>query len=142
MKGLTKNVWRTTWIVVVNIAIMLFVFTAQIREYRSEAQISQELRGPHASSSWAATLLGNPWSLALIIVLGLGIFAELRRSKMGLIFNVAPFLGLLAWWTIDSLQSHGNYAGERSLGFVIMVAASVVLLVNLILYRRAFSGPL
>lgn len=139
MRRLHQNTWRLSWVLFVNTTIIVLLVTALIREYRAQGQIFKALGRPEPSIlSWSS--VSSPWTLLLIVMLVLGMLAELRRSILSLLFNLIPFVAVLIWWAVDLTQSNGSYAGERSLGSAVAAVAGAVLIVNATLFAKSFRN--
>jgi hypothetical protein len=134
MRRLSKNRWRTGWILSLNSAIIVLLFTAPIYEYHNEGQIFHAMGTAQPPFSFWAAIFANVWTPVFLGAMALGILAEMRRSIFSPILNLLPFAALLVWAAADWVRSRGSYEGERSLGLLVILPACLVVLVNAISY--------
>jgi len=140
MKPLNRNYWRLGWVFLTNGALTLLLLTAPIRAHHDKQLLSEAMRtAPRAYSYWKE-LLATPWVPVVALVLLVGIAAEVRRTVLSPIVNLAPYVT----WLIVALWERARVAGEATpqelfLGKVLLIIPLVVIIaIDLIFYVVAF----
>jgi hypothetical protein len=140
MKPLNRNYWRLGWVFLTNGALALLLLTAPIRAHHDKQLLSEAMRtAPRAYSYWKE-LLATPWVPVVALVLLVGIAAEVRRTALSPIVNLAPYVA----WLIVALWERARVAGEATpqelfLGKVLLIILLVVVIaIDLIFYVVAF----
>jgi hypothetical protein len=143
MRRLNRNYWRLGWVFLTNGALTLLLLTAPIRVHHDQQLLSEAMRTtPPASSasSYWKELLATPWVPVVALVLLVGIAAEVRRTVLSPIVNLAPYVV----WLIVALWERARVAGEATpqelfLGKVLLIIPLVVVIaINLTFYVVAF----
>lgn len=139
MRRLTKNYWRTGWILFVNGAVIVLFLAAPIRQHHAEAPLYRALEMTPPPVSYFHLLLSEPWVLGLLAVLLLGVVAELRRAVIATIFNVIPYLvGLIS--VLSAMLKPGEAEPEGfAIGILLTIVLTVIVTIDAIFYLAAFK---
>lgn len=141
MRRLTKNYWRTGWILLINGAVIALFLTGPIREQRDQQMLDQVVRTISPHLSYAHALFLEPWALGLIAALFVGIVVELRRVALATILNTCPFALWLAVASWDRAKAAGGATPEDlSISTLFIVVLAVIVVINAAFYLAAFRG--
>lgn len=140
MKRLEKNYWRLGWVLVTNASLIFLLLIGPIRTHYQQQLIYENMRTTAPPFSYLKELFASPWVPVMILVLLVGIIAEMRRAVVSSIFNVGPYLV----WLLVALWERARVAGEATaqelfLGKVFLIfPLSVIIAVDLVFYVIAF----
>jgi hypothetical protein len=139
MKQLNRSYWRLGWILLTNSALSLLLLTGPIRAHQDQQLLYESMHtSPPAYSYWRE-LTATPWVPVVVIVLLAGIVAELGRTILSPIVNLAPYVV----WLIVALWERAKVAGEATpqdlfLGKVLLIIPlAVVIAIDLVFYLVA-----
>jgi len=139
MKPLNKNYWRLGWVFLTNGALSLLLLTGPVRVYYDHRILYETMGTVPPPLSYWKELLATPWVPVVVLVLLIGIVAELRRSVLSPIFTLVPYIT----WLIVALCERARVAAEASpqdlfLGKVLLIIPlAVIIAVDLIFYVTA-----
>jgi len=140
MRRLNVNYWRLGWVSLTNGALIVLLLSGPIRAYNGQQLISEGLRTTPPPFSYWKELFASPWVPVVVLVLLLGIVAEVRRTVLSPIVNLSPYVV----WLIVALWERARVAGEATsqelfLGKVLLILPlAVVIVVDLVFYAFAF----
>ena len=140
MRRLNVNYWRLGWVLLTNGALILLLLSGPIRAHNDQQLISEGLRTTPPPFSYWKELFASPWVPVVVLVLLLGIVAEVRRTVLSPIVNLSPYVV----WLIVALWERARVAGEATsqelfLGKVLLIfPLAVVIGIDLIFYIVAF----
>jgi|SRR6516225_8488649 len=139
MRQLNRSYWRLGWILLTNSALSLLLLTGPIRTHQDQQLLYESMHtSPPAYSYWRE-LAATPWVPVVVIVLLAGIVAELRRTILSPILNLAPYVV----WLIVALWERAKVNGEATpqdlfLGKVLLIIPlAVVIAIDLVFYLVA-----
>ncbi len=139
MKKLHKNYWRLGWVMLINSVIVFVLLSGPIRVHQQREQIFESMRmNPPPFSYWKA-LFASPLPLLAVLVLLIGIAAEVRRNILSPVFNLTPFVVFLTATLWERAKVSGEAtAQELFLGKVLVIYPLVAIIaVYLIFYIAA-----
>jgi hypothetical protein len=136
MRKLNRNYWRFGWVLLTNSALSLLLLTGPIRTHQDRQLLYQSMHASPPAYSYWRELVATPWVPVVVIVLLAGIVAELRRTILSPILNLAPYVV----WLVVALWERAKVAGEATpqdlfLGEVLLIIPlAVVVAIDLAFY--------
>jgi hypothetical protein len=142
VKRLGTNYWRLSWIVLTNGVLVFPFFAAPLWERRTELSLHRVGVALPPFSYWRQ-LFASPWWLQLgVLVLLVGIVAELRRSILSPIFNLGLYVaGLILALLGQATDIVRGTQREVSPGVVLLfgiVPFALIVAVDAAFYVHAF----
>lgn len=143
MKRLNRNYWRLGWVLLTNGAVILLLLIGPIRAYHDQQLLNRVMRTTPPAFSYWKELFAAPWVPLMLVVLLVGMLAEVRRTVLSPIFNLAPY----AVWLIVALWERAKVVDDAThelfLGKVLLIfPLAAVIAVDVIFYVAAFRRTL
>src|SRR5271165_1031894 len=110
MRRLNSNYWRLGWILLTNGALSLLLLTAPIRTHHDQQLLHESMHTTPPPFSYWKELLADPWVPVVVLVLLVGMVAEVRRTILSVILNLAPYIV----WLMVALWERARAAGEAT----------------------------
>lgn len=139
MRRLNRNYWRLGWVLLTNGAVSLLLLIGPIRVYHDEQLLHQVMRTTAPAFSYWKELFAAPWVPLMLVVLLVGMLAEVRRTVLSPIFNLAPYVVwlIVAFWERAKVVDDATH--ELFLGKVLLIFPLVaVIAVDVVFYVAAF----
>ena len=139
MKRLNRNYWRLGWVLLTNGAVILLLLIGSIRAYHDQQLLNRIMStSPPAFSYWNE-LFAAPWVPLVLVVLLVGMLAEVRRTVLSPIFNLAPYVVWLIVALLERARIVDDATHELFLGRVLLIfPLAAVIAVDVIFYVAAF----
>jgi hypothetical protein len=140
MKRLNRNYWRLAWVLLTNGALILLLLSGPLRVHHDQQLLNEAMRTKPPAFSYWAELFATPWVPVVVLVLLVGIAAELRRTPLSPIINLSPYVA----WLAAAFWERARVAGEATsydlyLGKVLLIIPLVVVIgVDAVFYALAF----
>jgi hypothetical protein len=144
VKRLGRNYWRLGWIVLTNGVLVFPFFMAPLWQRRTELSLHRVGVVLPPFSYWRQ-LFASPWWLQVgVLILLVGIVAELRRSIVSPIFNLSPYVAGVVLAVLGQAADlmRGTHR-EVSPGAVLLFGIApfaLIAAINAAFYVHAFRG--
>jgi hypothetical protein len=105
---LDRDYWRLGWVLLTNCVLAVLLLTGPIRIHHDRQLLYQAIRTTPPPFSYWKEFFTTAWAPLMTLILFIGIVAEVLRSTLSPVLNLAPYVV----WLAAALWERARVAGE------------------------------